>query len=91
MSKNVCPLKSLGISLAMAKKAIEAKPAGEQEMYFMPEMSLYYSAPSDKRKNALVFCRATDDWRTSARYHSELSNKDLFIPMSAIEQALINK
>ena len=90
MSKN-CSLKILGLTKAAAEKALGNKPAGECEMFFMPETELYYCLSSDKRKNALVYCTHVNTWRSSVRYNSELSDKKLFIPLSDIACALKKK
>lgn len=88
MSKFKCSLEQLGLSKDAAEKIVSNKPAGDGEMYFMPETGLYYQLAMDKRKNALIYCQAVNTWRASARYNSELQDANLFIQMSVIKGAL---
>ena len=88
MSNKEYALSQLGLTKAEAKKVISTKPASDLEVFYMPEIRLYYRKSMDKRKNASVYCLQIDKWRTSARYNTELDDTSMFIPVSKIESAL---
>lgn len=64
--------KKLGLTRELAKQILESKPIFNDEVYWSREIKLYYA--KGPRRNALVYCKETDRWRTATRHNCELDD-----------------
>lgn len=83
---NICKLQALGVTIELAKKAVDNKPECPATVYFMMETGLYYC--EGKRRNAMVYCEAVSTWRVSSRYNHEVIDGECFIPMHLLAEAI---
>ncbi|EXB03272.1 TPA: hypothetical protein VAM27_003007 [Acinetobacter baumannii] len=74
--------KRLNLTPELAKVILENKPTGEGEIYWNREINVYYT--KGPRRNALVYCKENDTWRTSVRYNHEIEELVRYIPLSII-------
>lgn len=84
MSKS--PLEAIGLNLNEAKVILANKPSVLEPVYWHHSINAYFIP--GKRKNALVLCKE-GVWRSATRYNTELDDPALFIPLTQIEQAVI--
>lgn len=72
--------KRFNLTPEQAKEILDNKPAGEGEIYWNREINLYFT--KGPRRNALIYCKDIDAWRTSTRYNHEVEELVRYIPLS---------
>ncbi|MCU4334773.1 hypothetical protein [Acinetobacter pittii] len=74
--------KRLNLTPDQAEVILKNKPNGEGEIYWNREINLYYT--KGPRRNAQVYCKDIDKWRTATRYNHEIEELVRYIPLSII-------